>query len=238
VLTAVLLVACLNEIVAAFLLVIPLIDALAQRGRDLRQASWISLHALAVPIALAVLEGVVNGHWVSKGADPEGGSHLSMLIHYMRENDFSLVKLHVFLSNWLFFDIAAPTPYTLEVFARWPGNKYFEPVLANYFSSPLTTGLVVLFAVMLLASLLVRREAIGDRAGILLALSGYALLRGSFFFMLNPLEGLLFSAPAVLTHMLLIGIPFAGSRLPAKEGLLAAVALLLFIVNGTFIIGR
>jgi hypothetical protein len=238
VLTAILLVACLNEIVAAFLLVIPLIDALVRRGWRSRQASWIGLHALAVPVALLVLEGVVNGHWVAAGTDSEGGSHLSMLIHYVRENDFSLAKLHVFLSSWLFFDIAAPTPYALGVFARWPGNKYFEPVLANYLSSPLTTGLVVLFAVMLVASLLPRREAIGDRAGILLALSGYALLRGAFFFMLNPLEGVLFSAPAVLPHMLLIGIPFAASRLPAKEGLLAAFALLLFIVNGTFMIGR
>jgi hypothetical protein len=40
-----------------------------------------------------------------------------------------------------------------------------------------------------------------------------------------------------LAHMLLIGIPFATSKFPAKGLLLAALALLLFTVNGAFIVG-
>jgi hypothetical protein len=36
----------------------------------------------------------------------------------------------------------------------------------------------------------------------------------------------------------LIGIPFATSSFPAKRALLAAVALLLFITSGTFIVSQ
>jgi hypothetical protein len=59
-----------------------------------------------------------------------------------------------------------------------------------------------------------------------------------FFLIFNPGECLLFSSGTTLTHMLLIGIPFAASRFPAKEGILAASAALLLIVNGSFMIGR
>jgi hypothetical protein len=38
--------------------------------------------------------------------------------------------------------------------------------------------------------------------------------------------------------MLMIGMPFAACRFPAKPMLLAAFAVLLFIVNGRFIIGH
>ena len=77
-----------------------------------------------------------------------------------------------------------------------------------------------------------------DLAGVLAALLAYAFLRGLFWFVVNPFECVLFSPPATLAHLLLIGMPFAASRLPAKQGILAAFALLLFITNGTFVIGR
>jgi hypothetical protein len=74
-------------------------------------------------------------------------------------------------------------------------------------------------------------------AGLLAALAAFALVRAAFFFIFNPGECLLFSSGTTLTHMLLAGIPFAASRFPAKQGILAALAMLLLIVNGSFIIG-
>ena len=113
-LTTILLAACLNEIVAAFLVIIPAVDTLVQRGWDLRRSRWIGLHALVAPMALAFLEGVVNGRWASAGGRPppedgiaglaaEGASHLSMLLFYVTQNDFSVTKLYAFLANWFVF---------------------------------------------------------------------------------------------------------------------------------------
>src|SRR5262249_38529280 len=152
-------------------------------------------------------------------------------------NDFSAATLYYFMVNWLFFNIAAPTLYAVELFPQWPNNGYFEPVLANYFSSPVSTGLVALFGVMLLASVLPRYRARSDGTGILLALGVYALLRGAFVFIVFPSECLLFSSGATLAHMLMICVPFAASGFPAKRALLAGLAMLLFITNGAFIIG-
>jgi hypothetical protein len=76
-LTAVLLLACLNEIVAGFLVAIPAVDALLRKGWNLRELRWVAGHALTAPLALVLLEGVVNGHLVAASSDPEGASHLS-----------------------------------------------------------------------------------------------------------------------------------------------------------------
>src|SRR5690606_3080462 len=86
-LTAILLLACLNEIVAAFLVAIPAVDALVQHGRDwrglLRGNRWIAGHALAAPAALALL--VLNGLTLPPADEPEGASHVSMLLYYLAE---------------------------------------------------------------------------------------------------------------------------------------------------------
>src|SRR2546430_8995438 len=67
-LTAILVAACLNEIVAGFLVVIPAVDTLVQRGFDLRHGRWIAAHSIAVPLAFALLEFVVNGWLVAAEA--------------------------------------------------------------------------------------------------------------------------------------------------------------------------
>jgi hypothetical protein len=239
-LTAVLLTACLNEIVAGFLVVIPAIDTLAQRGWSLRHLRWLVAHALAPPAALAFLELAVNGHLVAAGTDPEGASHLSMLVYYATANKLDAWTIHYFLVNWLFFNIAAPTSYASTVFPHWPKNKYFDPDLANYLSSPVSALLVVLFVVMLIACLLprARTESATGSAGLLWGLLAYAVLRGAFFFVVYPYESLLFSSSVTLAHLLLIAVPFAASRFPAKCGLLGAIALLLIIANGTFIVSQ
>ena len=239
-LMAILLAACLNEIVAVFLVVIPAVDTLVQRGLNFRQLRWIALHGLAGPAALVFLEGVVNGILVPPGTLPEGASHFSMLRYYVLGNNFGAAEAHSLLVNWLFFSIAAPTPDTIYALPPWPTYRaYFEPVLANYLSSPLSAGLAVLLGLMVVASVppRFRVEAAGHLAGILPALFAYTVLRGTFFFILNPLEGLLYSGPAILAHLLLLGIPFAVSRIPAKQWLLAAFAVLLLVTNGTFIVG-
>jgi hypothetical protein len=113
-LTAILLLACLNEIIAGFLVVIPVVDTLVTRGWGLRQGRWIAVHGLTVPAALLFLELVVNRHIVGAttagpGSELEGASHLRMLIYYVTQHDFSFATLYAFLVNWLFFSIAAPT---------------------------------------------------------------------------------------------------------------------------------
>lgn len=238
-LTAILLLACLNEIIAGFLVIIPVVDTLMQRGWNLRYIWWIVWHGLPAPIALAFLEWFVNGRLVAGGTDPEGASHLSMLEHYIGLNDFSAATTYWFLVNWLFFNIAAPTPEASYVFPAHPDEKYFEPVLTNYFLSPLSASLVALFVVMLVAIVLPpnRAKNAGTQTAILSALGAYALVRGTFFLIVYPRECLLYASGVTLAHLLLIAIPFVASSLPVKRGLLAAFALLLFITNGTFIVG-
>ena len=239
-LTVILLLACLNETVAAFLVIIPVVDTLVQRGWDLRHARWIACHALAGPTALAILEGIMRGRTGAAVAHPEGANHFSMLIWYVSQNNFSVADLYEFLVNWLFFNIAAPTPDTPRALPMWPEYKgLFEPALASYLASPVSAGLVVLFGVMLLASVLPRHrsEGFGKSASILLALLAYTLLRGVFFFIFLPSESLLYASSVTLAHMLMIAMPFAASSFPAKQVLLAGVAALLLAVNGAFIIG-
>jgi hypothetical protein len=245
-LTAILLLACLNEIIAGFLVVIPVIDTLARRGWDPREGRWIALHGLTVPAVLLFLELVINRHVVGAtssgpGTELEGASHLKMLIYYVTRSDLSFSNVYAFLANWLFFSVAAPTYITTLAPAEWPRyTGYFEPAFANYFASPISAGLVALFGVIAAASALPKRSAErGDAlAAILAALLTYAILRGLFWLVVNPFECILFSPPVTLAHLLLIAIPFAASRLPAKQGVLGAFALLLFITNGTFVIGR
>jgi hypothetical protein len=239
-LTLVLLLGCFNEVVAGFLVAIPVVDTLLQRGRDRRAFHWVAAHALTPPAALAFLELVVNGHLVAGTADPEGASHLSMLFYYAAANKADAWTVHYFLANWLFYNLAAPTYYASHVFPHWPNNKYFDPELTNYFSSPVSAALVVLFGAMLLACVRPRYRATSLRgsASIPLALLAYAVLRGAFFFAVYPYESLLFSSSVTLAHLLLIAMPFAASRFPAKQGLLGAMALLLIVTNGTFIVSQ
>jgi hypothetical protein len=241
-LTAVLLLACLNEIIAAFLLAIPVADTLVRRGWDLRQGRWIVWHGLAAPVALAFLEVVVKpltGTATTSGPANEGASHISMLLFYAAQNNFSLATVYSFLVNWLFFNIAAPAVQTSLAPAAWPEYMaYFAPAARAYLASPVSTSLVILFGIMLIGCVLrPQRESGGNMAGIAAGLSGYALLRGAFFFIVNPSECMLYGSGATLAHMLLIAIPFGTSRLPGKQVILAGCALLLLIVNGAFIIG-
>jgi hypothetical protein len=240
-LTAVLLIACLNEIVSGFLVVIPLVDTLIRQGWDFRRTWWIGVHALAGPLALVILEGAINGWLIPEGRDAEGASHFSMLFFYLAKNEFSVSSLYAFGLNWLFFNIAAPAPDArLWVPGLLYHGSYFEPALASYLSSPACAALAGMLGVLAVASVLPRYRAriAANATSILFALLAYSLLRGAFFFVFNPREPLLFTPAVTLAHMLMLGIPFAASRIPAKSVLLTALAALLLIANGAFIIGR
>jgi hypothetical protein len=244
-LTAILLFACLNEMVSGFLIIIPVVDTLVRRGWDWRHGWWIAAHGLAGPAAFIAIEGVMYGRLVA-ASHPEGESHLSLLIAYVYRNNYGAENLYSFVVNWLFFNIAAPAPdasYGVPVGASYMGHfykGYFAPALANYFSSPASAGLVVLFGAMIAASVLPRYRGeglAGDIAGLLWALLAYTLLRGVFFMIFNPAEPLLFSPAVALAHMLILAVMFTKANVPAKRTILAVFAVLLLITNGAFIVG-
>jgi hypothetical protein len=241
-LTALLLLACLNEIVAAFLVAIPAADALVQHGwnvrTQLRRNWWIACHALAAPAAFLFLELVVNGWLVPAGNEPEGSSHLRMLLYYLMQRDISLDAIYDFSTRWLFFNLAAPSiDASYGATPIYAGD--FPPGLAGYLGSPVSAGLVALFGAILAVGLLrpYRGRITRDLAGIMLGVSAYALLRALFFFLVYPGEHILFASGATLPHMLLIAMPYAASAYPRKDALLAGLAALLLIVNGAFILG-
>lgn len=249
VLTAILLIACLNEMVSGFLVIIPVVDTLVQRGWDWRQGRWIAVHALAGPVAFAIIEGVIFGRVVAV-THPEGSSHFGMLIAYVSKNAYSFSDLYAFVVNWLFFNVAAPTPdasFGVPPGANYKGyafKGYFEPALSNYVLSPASAGVAVLFCALGVASVLpryrarIRDEGANAIAALLWALAAFTLLRGAFFFVFNPREPMLFSPAVTLPHLLMIGVPFVASKLPAKHIWLGVFAVLLVIANGAFIVGR
>jgi hypothetical protein len=241
-LTAILLLACLNEIVAGFLVVIPAVDALVRRGWRVSGNWWIAWHALTAPLALVFLEVAVNGRLIAADADPEGASHLSMLIFYVTQNQYTLGAFIDFASRWLFYSVGAPAlNATHGARTDYAGDYGPEVTLASYFSSPVSTVMVILLGVILAACFLpgYRRARLAPTlAGVPHALAAYAVLRAAFFFTVYPGECLIFSASTTLTHMLLIAMPFAASTFPRKQALLGAFAALLFITNATFIIGQ
>ncbi len=241
-LTAILFMACLNEIVAAFLVAIPAVDVLVQERWEALQRWWIAAHAMAAVFALALLEVVMHGWSSVAGTHPEGASHFSMLIWYASQTQFTFNSVYYYLASWLFFSIAAPERYAYH----WaePSIHFggiFIPGLANYVASPLPTALVVLFAELLAMIIALRKKiaVVPNASAIMLALVAYAFVRAAFFFVFNSKENMLFSPSVILAHLLLLAIPFAATNLPerAKVAFLALLAALLFVNNGLFIVG-
>ena len=234
-LSLILAMACLNEIVSAGLVAIPVVDAMARRGFDARREPWIAVHAMVVPAVWFFLEVFVNGRLIPETVHAEGQSHYNMLLYYLAKNDYGLASLYSFVLNWFLFNIAAPTP-TAPLWAEFGG--YFAPAFTNYFRSLPTIGVVVSLAVVAVASLLPRARGLGSAGSLLLALAAYAFVRAAFFFFFNPAEPMLFSPAVTLVHWLILLVPFAASRFPAKEVVLAVLALCLIATNAGLILGR
>jgi hypothetical protein len=237
-LTVVLFLACMNEIVAGFLVIIPVVDTLIRYGIDFLRGRWIVLHAMAGPVALGILEWIARSRFEAASQHPEGGTHFSMLFWYVTQNDYTFEAAYAFAVRWLFFSIGAPEA---KIHFANPAIGYggdFFPLLSIYFYSPVTAALVVLFAVLLLASFLPRFRAPVTReaAGILAGLAAYILLRGAFFFLLLPQEYMLFASSITFALLLLVAIPFSRSAFPRKRILLALFATALFLANGAFML--
>jgi hypothetical protein len=62
-------------------------------------------------------------------------------------------------------------------------------------------------------------------------------VRAVFFFGFNPAEPLLFSPAVTLVVWLIILVPFADSRFPAKGALLSVLCVLLIATNVGFMLG-
>ena len=238
-LSLVLFAACLNEIVAAFLVAIPATDFFLRYGFDLRKSRWIFLHALIPPATLLLLEFFVNGVIAAPTDNPENASHVSMFFYYL-VREHSLAAAYIYVINWFCFSIAAPAPEADYLFSKWPLHPYyFEPTLSNYFNFLPQAAIAIAFFVIAAGALLAlwKKALNRDLSICLLALLAYALVRCLFFYFIHPLEGLLFTGPVILAHLLLLAVPFCASPLPAKRWILAIFALLLIIGNGLFITG-
>ncbi len=236
-LSAILVAACLNEIVSAALVAIPVVDAVVRRGLSARREPWIAVHALVIPISWLFLEVFVNGWLIPETINVEGQSHFNMLLYYLAKNDYGLASIYSFVLNWSLFNVAAPTP-TAPLWAQYGG--YFAPEFTSYLRSLPTIGVVASLAVIVVASVWPRYRArsLGTASALLLGLAAYGLVRAAFFLLFNPAEPMLFSPAVTLVHWLILLVPFAASRFPAKGWLLAVLAICLIVTNIGFILGH
>ena len=236
-LSIILAMACLNEIVSAFLVAIPIVDAVARRGVEARREQWIVAHAMVVPIVWFFLEVFVNGRLIPESAVAEGQSHFNMLLYYLAKNDYGLASIYSFVLNWFLFNIAAPTP-TAPLWAQFGG--YFAPTFTSYFRALPTIGVIGSLTVITVASVLPRYRTrdLGPAGALLLAVAAFGLVRAAFFFFFNPAEPMLFSPAVTLPHWLILLVPFAASRFPAKGTVLAVLAICLIATNAGLILGH
>lgn len=232
ILLTVLALACLNEIVSAFLIAIPAVDMALRREFDRRRIQWLAGHVAVVLAAWLVLEFVVNGWLIPKIAE----SHFHMLIYYIMTNDHGLASLYGFVANWLFFNIVAPDTLTPQ-----PPDfgGLFQPTLLTYLNSPLALATLLVLGLVAVAGLLPRYRAahLGAAGSVLLPIAAFVLVRAIFFFIFNPLEAMLFSPAVTIAHWLVVLVPFAASRFPAKGGLLTALCVLMIATNAGFMLG-
>jgi hypothetical protein len=235
-LNAILAMACFNEIVAGFLVAIPAVDALL-RGINWPRIRWIGLQVAVGLIALLVLELVVNGWVVPKSGSPAEQSHFALFLHYVLKFKYGLAKFHDFFANWFLFNLVAPTPQALW----WPQTGgYFEPSVAAYRGSPIALVALFIISMMIVVASLpgMRAASFGAADGLLLPLAAFAIIRAAFFVVFVPDEALLFSPSVTLAHWLILLVPFAASRVPAKGWVLAVLAICLIAANTGFILGR
>ncbi|HRF09001.1 MAG TPA: hypothetical protein PL193_10215 [Xanthobacteraceae bacterium] len=235
-LSAILLLACLNEIVAAFMVAVPAVDIFLRKGWNWRELRWLFPHALMAPLAYLLTQLLIYIFTSSTTPHAEGANHLDTLLWYIAQNSFSLESLHAFAVRWLFFSIAAPEP---NIYFANPAIQYggdFFPALWLYFVNPLPAIVALMAAGIFIACFWREPDAARTPLSpILLGLAAYALVRGVFFFFFIPKEYLLYSPSVTLAHLLLIAVPFARSRLPGKPYVIAGFAAALIASNAIFL---
>jgi len=234
-LTAVLLVACLNEIVAGLLVVIPALDALIRRGLNWRDVRWIGLHAMAGVLALVLLE--ILARLRPDDASAEAANHFGLLLWYIMQNDYSLQALYAFVLRWFLFNLAAPEAAVYDANPDIGFGGDFAPSILNYFGSPGGIALVIVAAAIAVISVWKRPRRKFTRSGIAIvaALGAYIFLRGTFFFVWLPSECMLY-APSITLALLLIAVmPLMRSTFAYKNFVLGALAAAMLLANGFFI---
>lgn len=238
-LMAVLGAACLNEIVSALLLIIPVLDIYARRRTSLADMKWVAPQIAVVALVYLAMSAGMAGESAAVSTNPEGNSFSSMFWFYVGITSHSWTALYGFMLNWLFFNIAAPTATAYASTPEWSGYfGYFEPSFMNYFNTLVSTSLVGLTGLMAVTSLAPGWRSEGPApGGIIWPLMAYSSIRALFFFIFNPPEVMLFSSAATLPHLVLLLAPFAASKFPAKTSALLAFAALLFATNLRFMIG-
>ena len=229
--------ACANEIVSAFLVVIPAVDALLQRRLNFKTIQWMAVHS-TIPVLFLIFDSVLNQQLGAEPQNAESGSSVSMFWFYANLSDHSLSSLYSFLLNWFCFNIAAPTPNAYAAVPIWPTYfGYFEPSFHNYFDHVFSVAVIAIAALMVVGSV-----APGWRAErlnawpIILPLMAFNIVRGVFFFIFNPAEVMLFCSAVTLPNLFLLLIPFSASRFPAKALVLGGFAAALFATNLRFMI--
>jgi hypothetical protein len=235
-LSGVLLAACLNEIVAAFMIAVPAIDTLLRKGWRWRELRWLFPHALIAPLAYLLIELLTLVFLSPETPHAEGASHLSTLLWYIAQNTITLDSIHAFAVRWLFFSIAAPelNVYFTNLSINYGGD--FFPALWIYLANPIPAAVTIsglaIFAACLWNRPLAEQPPLTP---LLLALAAYAAVRGVFFFLFIPGEYFLYGASMTLAHLLLFALPFAASRLPGRVWLLGFFAAALLLNNALFI---
>jgi hypothetical protein len=234
-LTAVLLVACLNEIVAGLLVFIPALDALIRRGLNWRDLRWLSLHAAAGVLALVLLEILTRLR--PDDASAESTSHLGLLLWYITQNEYSFQKFYEFVLRWFLFNLAAPIANLENADPDKGFGGDFVPSIASYFASPAGIFLFIVAVAIAVISIWKRPRASAPRAdiAIVVALAVYILLRTTFFFVSLPGEHMLFAPSITLALLLIVGRPLMASAFSGTGYLLSALAIALLWANGTFI---
>lgn len=236
--TTILIAACLNAIVSAFLVMIPALDLLLRRGFLWCDIRWLFLHTLPVPIILLALETAMRLSGTGVADTAEGKDHVSLFLEFYQLSEHSASSLYGFILNWFLFSIAAPTPDTSYASSIWPDERaYFEPAVIGYLSSISTSLFIWMFLGMLVASTIaMRKEVIIDNISIFLALIIFSAMRGILFFAFIAAESLLYSPSVVLPHITVLAILFYSWRFSNKEYVLYFLIVLIFLGNMRFIL--
>ncbi len=235
-LTVIMAMACLNEIVAAFMAAIPFLDIAIRDGLVWKRFRWVVIHALPAPATLIFLETVVKKFVTGDGTLAVEASHWELFLTYVALNDHSFSSLYGFILNWFVFSLAAPTQYAVASVPLWPEyNGYFETSILNYGRHPISALFIVILSLISVSAVLALRAGLPRATlGLLAGLLAYSLARGFVFFLFIPPEALLYAPSVALPHLLILAILFAHSPFRAKTAAISALALSAFIVNLRF----
>lgn len=235
-LTAIFAAACFNEIVAIFLVAVPIVDIVIRDGFALRNFRWVFLQALLAPAILGFADLGIGRAVTDGSSQVFEGNHFQLFLTYVALTDHSLSSLYGCVLQWFFFSLAAPTPYATGTAALWPQYYgYFEISFLNYFTHPAGVFFIAILGLISVCGILASRKKLPAASlGLVAGLFVYTLVRAFFFFLFDPDEALLYTPSVVLAHLVILAIPFAASSFRFKASAVTALAISVFILNLRF----